>query len=71
MTQDEIIDMARQAGLIEPEGVFITWDATQLQLETLVKLVEQHKVNQIANACAKLPFGDTAHSFAVWIREQA
>ena len=49
MTQDEIIEMARQAGLVEPEGIFITWDATQTQLEAFAKLVAAKE----REACAK------------------
>ena len=47
MKQDEIIDMARQAGLVEPEGIFITWDATQTQLEAFAKLVSAKKEEDI------------------------
>lgn len=34
-------------------------------------LVAKQKCKEIADKIAKLPFGDTAESFALWIREQA
>jgi len=75
MTQDEIIEMAKQAGMIADGEMWFSpsyenCDVHIVEIEAFAKLVEQRKVNQIADACAKLPFGDTAHSFAVWIREQ-
>jgi len=67
MTQDEIFDAARKSHL---DVYALGRDKSQFiyRLEAFAKLLEQHKVNQIADACAKLPFGDTAHSFALWIR---
>ena len=61
MTKDEIIEMARASGFMP---------AHDKRVQHFAKLVEQRKVNQVADACAKLPFGDTAQSFSVWIREQ-
>ena len=66
MTQDEIIEFAKCSGI----GMLLEVGGMDKCLEHFAKLVEQRKVNQIADACSKLPFGDTAHSFAVWIREQ-
>jgi hypothetical protein len=74
MTQDDIIEMAKQAGINFRRNVFHSGYCDGVhgdELKTFAKLVEQRKVNQIADACAKLPFGDTAHSFAVWIKDQA
>jgi hypothetical protein len=69
--QDEIIEMARKAGCVEDkhykgEVIFISKDA----LERFAKLVEQRKLNEVAAACERFPFGDTAQAFAVWIRQQ-
>jgi hypothetical protein len=68
--QDEIIAMARMAHL-DVYGLGKNQDTFASMLERFAKLVEQRKVNEIANACERLPFGDTSQSFAVWIREQA
>jgi len=72
MTQDEIIEMARQAGIIaihtEGDG---HWHQQFIALEAFAKLVEQRKCQELADKIEKMPFGDTAASFAVWIREQA
>jgi hypothetical protein len=78
MSQNEIIEMAEKAGfLTNPLKSYVispyNFEDQDLyeELEAFAKLVEQRKVNQIAEACYKLPFGDTAHSFALWIKEQA
>lgn len=68
-TQDKIIEMARQAGLDWQQGWTLDDDQAN-RFEAFAKLVEQNKINEIAAKCEKLPFGDTAHSFANWIREQ-
>ena len=60
---NKIIEMARQAKL--PNS-----DLYHGNLEAFAKLVEQNKIKEIADKCEKLPFGDTAQSFAAWIREQ-
>ena len=55
MTQDEIIEMARQAGwemddslVLEPE---VVWYICQVQLETFAKLVAQHEREACAKEC--------------------
>lgn len=73
MTQDEIIEMARQAGAVSgkptpdaPEIVF-----TQcLDIYRFAKLVAEREREELADKIARMPFGDTAASFAVWVREQ-
>jgi hypothetical protein len=60
--QDKIIEMAKT---VRSSGY---WDA--FDLINFAKLVAKAKAEEIANACERLPFGDTAHSFAIWIREQ-
>ena len=68
--QDEIIEMARQADCLH---VNLTGDKAKAleRLEAFAKLVEERKCQELANKIEKMPFGDTAASFAVWIREQA
>jgi len=73
MTKDEIIEMAKLAGLemdnscvLSPQ---ILWYIYQEQLETFAKLVAQHERERIAKKLEQLPFGDTAASFAIYVRE--
>jgi hypothetical protein len=54
--QDEIIELAIQ-------GHASTRDA--------IRWAMNQEKERIAEACERLPFGDTAQSFAIWIREQA
>jgi hypothetical protein len=65
MDKDKIIEMAVQAGTLR-----VIAELNVEILEAFVKLVAKAKAEEIALACEKLPFGDTAQSFAVWIREQ-
>lgn len=61
MTQDEIIEMARQAKL--PNS-----DLYHGNLEAFAKLVAEAEKERIAKKIEQLPFGDTAQSFAIWVR---
>jgi ribosomal protein S12 methylthiotransferase accessory factor YcaO len=63
MTQNEIIEMARQAGL-DPD----LWNYTDA-FERFAVLVAQHERKRIAKKIEQLPFGDTAASFGVYVRE--
>ncbi len=47
MTQDEIIEMANQAGIVNPQMVIST-------LESFAKLVAQHAKAEEREACAKV-----------------
>ena len=47
MTQDEIIEMAKQAGIIQPQNVIKT-------LEIFAKLVAQHEREACAKLCEKM-----------------
>lgn len=46
------------------------WTATDAELEQFYKLTRNATLDEIANKIEAMPFGDTAASFAVWIREQ-
>ena len=67
MTREDIIAMAREVGLphwYETEGV--------VNEELLIKfatLVAQLERERIAKKLEQLPFGDTAASFAIYVRE--
>lgn len=77
MDREEIIKLAREAWLSDKEAEFITdFDEayisfTYLQdLTKFTELVIKQDRERIAKKIEKLPFGDTAQSFAVWVREQ-
>ena len=62
-----VIEMAREAGLVGGP-------VYARGLERFAELVRADERNatldEIADKIGKMPFGDTAASFAVWIREQ-
>ena len=58
MTQEEVIEMARQAEL--PNS-----DLYHGNLEAFANQI----LEEVAQEIAKLPFGDTASSFAVFVRQ--
>ena len=63
--QDEIIEMARQAGMYGlVEGGLIE------EFEAFAELVEDKQRNRLANELQKMTLNDTANSIAIWIREQ-
>ncbi len=65
MTQDEIIEMAREADIDHHK----LWndDGTN-RLEAFAKLVAEKERERISQKIAQLPFGDTAQSFSVWVK---
>ena len=66
MTQDEIIEMANEAGIIQPRNVIKT-------LEAFAKLVAQHERERCAKWCETLTFIDgtgTAEAFAEEVRNR-
>ena len=68
MTQEDIIALARLAGFIDAD-----WNIKIVlpHLEAFAKLVERRKCQELANKIQLLPFGDTASSFAAWVRSEA
>jgi predicted GNAT superfamily acetyltransferase len=66
MTQQDIIDMAEKAGIAR-----VVAEVNIDIMQAFTELIAKAKAEEIAVACEKLPFGDTAQSFATWIREQA
>ena len=64
MTQDEIIEMANQAGIVNPQMVINT-------LEDFAKLVAQHEREACAKVCDEfLPLGNKC-AYAIRARGQA
>jgi hypothetical protein len=62
MSPEKIIELARDAKILLPETV-ITY------LESFANLVAQLERERIATSIERLPFGDTAASFAIYVRE--
>ncbi len=63
MTQDEIIEMARQAGFIIDDDNPVTFS-----LEAFAKLIAEKERERISQKIAQLPFGDTAQSLSIWVK---
>jgi hypothetical protein len=63
-----VIEMAKAVNypVLSFEGV----EYVSPDLEKLIRFAQNQKLDEIANRIAAMPFGDTAASFAVWIREQ-
>ena len=70
-----VLEMAREAGMVyrELEDEFANANTDGIDIETLERfhtLTHNATLDEIADKIGKMPFGDTAASFAVWIREQ-
>ena len=71
------IELARKAGM-EQDGEMVysfqnsdkDQDVRLVDLERFHTLARNAVLDEIADKIALMPFGDTAASFAVWIREQ-
>ena len=40
-------------------------------MRTYARLIQQATLNELANRIDRMPFGDTAASFSIWVREHA
>ena len=69
-----VIEMAREAGFNLEQGFLLRITGIDEDLENFAELVRADERNatldEIATKIAAMPFGDTAASFAVWIKEQ-
>jgi hypothetical protein len=63
-----IIEIAKEVGY--PIMVFDGKPHVCPELERLIRFAQNEKLDEIATKIEAMPFGDTAASFAVWIREQ-
>jgi ABC-type sugar transport system substrate-binding protein len=63
-----VIELAQAAGY--PVMTFDGKPYVSPELEKLIAIAQNQKLDEVANRIAAMPFGDTAASFAVWIREQ-
>ena len=63
MNRDDIVRMAQEANLV-------MYDYDHPSLERFAVLVAAAKCEELAKKIAEMPFGDTAESFAIWVRDQ-
>ena len=64
MTREDVIRIALEVGFYDGEV-----DKCQLMLERFAYLVAQQERERIAKKIEQLPFGDTAASFSVYVKE--
>ena len=64
MNREDVIRIALEVGFYDGEV-----DKCQLMLERFAYLVAQQERERIAKKIAQLPFGDTAASFSVYVKE--
>ena len=64
MNREDVIRIALEVGFYDGEV-----DKCQLMLERFAYLVAQQERERIAKKIEQLPFGDTAASFGVYVRE--
>ena len=66
MTDDEIRELAKKAGF---DWGFIKQEGLRHGMIDFAHLVAQQERERIAKKLEQLPFGDTAASFAIYVRE--
>jgi hypothetical protein len=67
MTQDEIIKLANEAELCQT--IWIEEDCIELEsVIQFAKLVAEKERERISQKIAQLPFGDTAQSLSIWVK---
>lgn len=74
MNQEDIIRMAREAGMVQDYDCFFSpsdqdMDVHITDLERFAALVESNLKTRIADAIQEMPFGDTSNSFAAYVRD--
>lgn len=65
-----VIEMAREAGIGWGEGIGGMPDFLERFAELVRADTRNATLDEIATKIEAMPFGDTAASFVVWIREQ-
>ncbi len=71
MTQDEIVEMAREAashGVEKHPSGEVTYVLYNEHLMNFAKLVAEKERERISQKIAQLPFGDTAQSLSIWVK---
>ncbi len=64
MTREDVVRIALEVGFDDGEV-----NTCQLMLENFAYLVAKQERERIAKKIAQLPFGDTAASFSVYVKE--
>jgi hypothetical protein len=64
MTKEDVTRIALEVGFDDGEV-----DMCQLMLENFAYLIAKQERERIATKIAQLPFGDTAASFSVYVKE--
>jgi hypothetical protein len=64
MTREDVVRISLEVGFYDGEV-----DKCQLMLERFAYLVAQQERERIAKKIEQLPFGDTAASFSVYVKE--
>jgi hypothetical protein len=64
MNREDVVRIALEVGFYDGEI-----DKCQLMLERFAYLIAQQERERIAKKIEQLPFGDTAASFGVYVRE--
>jgi hypothetical protein len=71
MKQDEIIEMARESashGVENHRSGEVTYVFYNEHLMNFAKLVAEKERERISQKIAQLPFGDTAQSLSIWVK---
>ncbi len=68
MTQDEIIKLANDAELCQSIWIDDLDDEVVQSVIRFAKLVAEKERERISQKIAQLPFGDTAQSFSIWVK---
>jgi type IV pilus biogenesis protein CpaD/CtpE len=73
MQRQQILEMAREVGLVSIFGKYDDWieaGPSGEELEAFAQLVAKAKAEELATELLKGPVNDTAASIAIWIRSQ-
>ncbi len=68
MTKDEIIKLANDAELCQSIWIDDLDDEVVQSVIRFAKLVAEKERERISQKIAQLPFGDTAQSLSIWVK---
>jgi len=71
VTDEEIIRIGQEAGLVSPnyKPSKREWPVID-ELARFAAMVAKAERDRIADQIDRMPFGDTAASFSIWVRDQ-
>lgn len=70
MNQEDIVRMAEESGIVSEAYDAGFMNLFTAKLERFAALVAKAERERLASQIDRMPFGDTAASFSIWIREQ-